>query len=239
MSKRIASFNWYGLGSSREYVAEFVKQYDLVALQKTWLFPWDLAVPSTLGIDVNSFSLSSIDVTNGIKAGRPYEGITFIWHRDFGYNIQVKRYESDRILWLSVPMNGLSILFIIVYFPVSCHEKYEEYIMGLGILSSILESHEEDNVCILGDFNATPGPPQFNEICDMLYKNNVMFRDTDILPDNTCTHVNNGSQTCSRLDHIAMSDVLSESTVDCHTLQDVACSDHCAITVTLILSNCQ
>ena len=30
-----------------------------------------------------------------------------------------------------------------------------------------------------------------------------------------------------------MSDVLSESTVDCHTLQDVACSDHCAITVTL------
>ena len=28
-----------------------------------------------------------------------------------------------------------------------------------------------------------------------------------------------------------MSDVLSESTVDCHTIQDVACSDHCAITV--------
>ena len=32
-----------------------------------------------------------------------------------------------------------------------------------------------------------------------------MFRDTDILPDNTYTHVNNGSQTCSWLDHIAMS----------------------------------
>ena len=45
--------------------------------------------------------------------------------------------------------------------------------------------------------------------------------------------VNNGSQTRSWLDHIAMSDVLSESTVDCNTLQDVACSDHCAITVTL------
>ena len=67
----------------------------------------------------------------------------------------------------------------------------------------------------------------------MLHENNVMFRDTDILPDNTYTHVNNGSQTCSWLDHIAMSDVLSESTVDCHTLQDVVCSDHCAITVTL------
>ena len=69
----------------------------------------------------------------------------------------MKRYESDRILRLSVTMNGSSILFINVYFPVACHEKYEEYIMCLGILSSILESHEEDHVCILGDFNATPG----------------------------------------------------------------------------------
>ena len=59
----------------------------------------------------------------------------------------------------------------------------------------------------------------------------VMFRDTDILPDNTYTHVNNGSQTCLWLDYIAMSDVLSESTVECHTLHDVAFSDHCAIAV--------
>ena len=60
MSKRIPSFNCYGLWSSREYVAELVKQYDLVALQETWLFPWDLAVPSTLGVDVNSFHNSPL-----------------------------------------------------------------------------------------------------------------------------------------------------------------------------------
>ena len=69
MFKRIASFNCYGLGSSREYVAELVKHYNLIALQKTLPFPWDLAVPSTFGVNVNSFSLSSIDVTNGINAG--------------------------------------------------------------------------------------------------------------------------------------------------------------------------
>ena len=66
----------------------------------------------------------------------------------------------------------------------------------------------------------------------MLHENNVMFRDADILPDNTYTHVSI-FQTCSWLDHIATSDVLSESTVDCQTLHDVACSDHCTITVTL------
>ena len=52
--------------------------------------------------------------------------------------------------------------------------------MCLGILSSILESHEDDHVCILGDFNATPLSPRFNEICDMLHENGVMLRDTDI-----------------------------------------------------------
>ena len=101
--------------------------------------------------------------------------------------------------------------------------------MCLGIRSSIFESNEEDHVCIQGDFTATPGSPRFNEMCDILLENNVMFRNvmfTDI-------HVNYGSQTCSWLDHIAMSDVLSESTVDCRILQDVACVDHCAITVTL------
>ena len=154
-----------------------MKHYDLIVLQEIWVFLWDLAVPSTLGIDVNSSSLSSIDVTNGIKAGRPYGGITFIWHRYFGCNIQVNRYESDRILGLSVTMNGSSILFINVCFPVAYHAEYEEYIMCLGILSSILESHEEDHLCILGDFTATPGSSQFNEICDMLNENNVMFSD--------------------------------------------------------------
>ena len=59
--------------------------------------------------------------------------------------------------------------------------------MCLGILSSILESHEEDRVCILmilEDFNATPGSPRFNEMCDILHENSVMFRYMDILPDN-------------------------------------------------------
>ena len=62
-----------------------------------------------------------------------------------------------------------------------------------------------------------------------------MLRDTDILPDNTYTHVNNGSQSCSWLDQIPMFDVLSEFTVDCNsaTIQNVACSDHSDVTVAL------
>ena len=47
--------------------------------------------------------------------------------------------------------------------------KSMRIIICLGILSSILESHEEDHVCILGDFNAAAGLPRFNKICDIYY----------------------------------------------------------------------
>ena len=71
--------------------------------------------------------------------------------------------------------------------------------MYLGILSSILESHEQDHdcICILEDFNATPGLSRFSEICDKLHENNVIIEETEIFPDNTYTHVNNCSHTCS------------------------------------------
>ena len=58
------------------------------------------------GFDANYFSLSSIDVTNGIRAGRSDAGITFIWHRNSGCNIQVKRYEAKSIFGLSVQLMG-------------------------------------------------------------------------------------------------------------------------------------
>ena len=47
MSKRIAPINCYGFGSSWEYVAELARHNDLVALQKKWLFPLGLSIPST------------------------------------------------------------------------------------------------------------------------------------------------------------------------------------------------
>ena len=58
---------------------------------------------------MNYFSLSSIDVTNGIKAGCPYFNNIHMAPR-FWLNNQVKRYEFDGILGLSATINGSSIL---------------------------------------------------------------------------------------------------------------------------------
>ena len=97
--------------------------------------------------------------------------------------------------------------------------------MSLNILSSVLQSHEEvenrrTNVCTLGKYNGRPSTSRFNDIYDIIHENEEMFRDTNILRDYKCKHINNGCQTCSWLDHFAMSDVLSESIVDCLILPD-------------------
>ena len=81
-----------------------------------------------------------------------------------------------------------------------------------------------------GRLCAITGHPRTGTLAEL---NAELNRDTDILPDNTYSYINNGCRTCSWLNHIEMSNYLSKSTVDCHTLHDAACSDHCAITVTL------
>ena len=51
----------------------------------------------------------------------------------------MKRYESDRILRLSVTINGSSILLINVDFPVACYAKYEEYMNYLNVYNELFE----------------------------------------------------------------------------------------------------
>ena len=109
---------------------------------------------------------------------------------------------------------------------------YDEYTVCLLIyLVPYLNSMKRIIYAYWETLNATPGTKRFKEICEVLHWNNVMFVDTDILPDNTYTHVYNRNQTFSWLNHIAMSKVQFQYIIDCCTLPDVTWSDQCAITV--------
>ena len=73
----------------------------------------------------------------------------------------------------------------------------------------------------------------------MLHENNVMFRDTDILPDNTYTHVNN-------VDKHVHEWIILQCSMFCPSLLLIATPSrmlHAQITVKLhlhlILTNCQ
>lgn len=237
---RIASLNCFGLaGNCEGYVADVCKQADLVALQETWLHPWQINLPSSLGEDICSFSVSSINVSDEIRVGRPFGGLTFIWQRSMSPIIKIRQYDCDRILGLSVTFGGTSVLFLNVYFPVNSNDNLEEYLSCMGVLGSILESREEQQICVLGDFNASPHTARFVEIEELFAEYNVAFQDTRLLPPDTYTHVNHGSLSTSWIDHVALSTLLLDATVSCYTLPDVACTDHCVIGVTLNVEKMQ
>lgn len=229
---KVASFNCFGLKSGcEEYVANLCKKFSIVALQETWLYPWELNAPSSLGDHINSFSLSAVNVNDEIMLGRPYGGITFIWHKDLGTDVTIRQYNTNRILGLSVSINGSSVLFLNVYFPTNSGDNLDEFIVCHGQLASILESYSEDNICIIGDFNAPIDCNRFVELSEMMREYNVNFHDTVMLPPDTYTHVNNGNLAHSWLDHIALSSALAGTVNDCYTEPDVGCSDHCVIAI--------
>jgi hypothetical protein len=178
-------------------------------------------------------------VSDEIRVGRPYGGLTFIWQQSLSTNIKIRQYDCDRILGLSVTFGGTSVLFLNVYFPVNSRDNLEEYLRCMGVLGSILESREEQQICVLGDFNASPHTARFVEIEELFSEHNVAFQDTRHLPPDTYTHVNHGSLSTSWIDHIALSSLLLDATISCYTLPDVACTDHCVIGVTLNVERMQ
>lgn len=239
-SLNVITFNCYGLvPNSIDYVAELCGSAQIIALQETWLYEWNLTVPANINKDFHAFSITSVDTTREILTGRPHGGLSFMWRKDVSENVKMRSYDYDRIIGLSVAVGGSSILFLNVYFPTDSPDNFDEYVRCLGLLSSIIESRNELNVCVLGDFNAKPGSQRFEDIQTVLSDYNVTFADVERLPADTYTHVNSGSLSHSWLDHIAMSAALSDTVFTCYTLPDVACSDHCVVGAELNLEKIQ
>lgn len=142
---RVASLNCFGLaGNCEAYVADLCTTTQLVALQETWLHPWQLNFPSSLGANICSFSISSVDETREIRVGRPHGGLTFIWQQSLSPNVRIKQYECKRILGLSITFNETSVLFLNVYFPVNSGENLEEYLRFWGGYWRV----EKNNKCV-------------------------------------------------------------------------------------------
>ena len=233
----VASLNCYGLSSSVGYVAEILKNVNLIALQETWVYPWDLDWSSRLGTHINSYSISSVDVERQLLVGRPHGGLTFAWHQTLSPMVQVHPYkDTKRILGLTVKLENYSVLFLNVYFPDrNIHNDDNEFMNTLGLLSSIIAESTEDSVCVLGDFNCVPGSVRFSDVEETLNDYNVTFQDTRRLSQDTYTHVNHAHLTHSWVDHIAMSGPMDRCITSCYTLPDVGCTDHCVIGVKLDL----
>ena len=78
---KIVSLNCHGFKSSEHVIRSLCNNADIIALQETWLYPWDsdVVLPSRCSHNHDAFSTSSIKITERVCAGRPHGGLTFLW----------------------------------------------------------------------------------------------------------------------------------------------------------------
>ena len=227
----ISSFNCQNYKTSTEYISSLFNETDIIALQETWLMPNELNLPSILNDDVDAFSVSAMNISEKLHVGRPFGGISFIWKKNISKFVSIRTYNDSRILGLSLSFQAKSILLLNVYFPTTGPDGDDEFSHYIGKITSIIAECDEENVCVIGDFNASPGSARFTELLSMCGDHQLKVGDVETLPLSSYSHVNHGSLSRTWLDHCLVSEGLFSSMLNCRLLDDFSVSDHCPLVI--------
>ena len=230
MKVAITSWNCFGIRRNKELLKDLCDNNNgIIALQETLLWPHDLSMSDTLHQNFNSFSISAMEVNEKIVSGRPKGGLTFLWNKSLDSCVSIKKYDSDRLLGLMLRLGNYTILIINVYMPYECQSNFDQYGILLGQLQSIIHDTTVDHVCLIGDFNAHPNRPFYNELYNMCNSNSLTISDVTLLPPTTYTHIQHRSNmvTTSWLDHCIASHQLHRCIENCRIRDDLGIlNDH-------------
>ena len=233
---QVSTFNCHGFKSCSEYIrVNILKIADIVALQETWLMPYEVALPDGLSESHCAFSTSSVQVEEALVRGRPYGGLSFLWSERLAECVNVVQYADDRILGLQMADCGFTTLFLNIYMPTQCPENHDSYLSYIGKIEGIIRDSNADSICMLGDFNAQPGSAfyeHWESVCEDL---ELCVVDVQHLPPDSYTHINSGNCGTSWVDHIVVSNNFVDSVYNCEIDYGVSVSDH--FPVTCIVSN--
>ena len=140
---RAVTYNCQGLKSSIHDVQALCSSYDLIFIQESWLFQYELPILSRIDSEFEGFGLSAIDDTTNIVQGRPYGGMAHF-----------HTYQCSRLLGVELTCNDVSMLFISLYMPYQCKDNFELFMQYIGKISALIEESPTSNIAIVGDFNA-------------------------------------------------------------------------------------
>ena len=77
-SLNVISYNCKGLKSSLNVIQELCHMCDILLLQETWLYDFDLSLCNSVHKDFHGQGLSSVNSSSGLLAGRPHGGLAIL-----------------------------------------------------------------------------------------------------------------------------------------------------------------
>ncbi|CAH2090409.1 unnamed protein product [Euphydryas editha] len=116
-------FNCKSVKRSVEAVKFLCQSADILALQETWLLPYDIPYLGQIHDDFEYIGKSALDLTAGIFRGRPYGGVAILWRKRVFKSVTVIDCVSPRLLAIKVSLENQFIIVFSVYMPTDSSEK--------------------------------------------------------------------------------------------------------------------
>lgn len=229
MDSTLVSYNCKNIKRSMECVKTLCKSADVIALQETWLLPYDINVLGDIDVNFSYTGKSAVDLTAGLLRGRPHGGVAILWRKSAFRNVTVVKCRSERIVAIKIVTGaGREMLVMCVYMPTDLTVNLPEFTQCLGEMNAIIQDNNIEVVFMLGDFNAHPNTPFCSELLDFCKDNNWICADLVKLGMSSETYTfQSEAHGCKRwLDHCVVTESAWQSVVNIKVCNDVYWSDH-------------
>lgn len=225
---RLTTFNCKSVKRSIDNVRDICMNSDIVALQETWLLPHDIPFLGSISSDFEFTGNSAVDTSAGLLRGRPYGGVAILWRKGVFQNVSVIKCNSNRLAAIRVRSGDRFIIVFSVYMPTDSHENLPLFTEVLSEISAVMEGENIECMYALGDFNAHPHEPFYNELANFCLDQSWMMADVEKLGLQSDTYTFTSEAHGSRrwLDHCVVSMSAYQTIIDVVVGEDVYVSDH-------------
>jgi exonuclease III len=215
-------------------VSQLCKNADILALQETWLLPFDVPLLGTVDVDFGWTGKSAVDISEGMVKGRPYGGLGLLWRRSVFQSVTTIDCDCDRVAAIKVRANGIDFLVMCVYMPTNSQENLPLFTECLSVISTIIsENSDVQAVYVLGDFNAHVNELFYVEMMNFCEDNLWYCADIDMLgpSSDTYTYVSDVYGCRRWLDHCLVTKCAMDTVRSVSVMYDVFWSDHFPVVI--------
>ena len=154
------SYNSTGLSAPRvDYIRDIIKQFgpQLICLQETWHIEGSTNTIDNIHPNYSAFSVSGVDSSQDIIAGRPYGGTAILYNKTMADKVLPVKCANRRISALNLKLcENFSMVICNVYMPTDTYSRTmvnDEYMEVLSDLDSIIQQTDPSALILAGDFN--------------------------------------------------------------------------------------
>lgn len=229
----IVSYNCNSIRNKVDVIRDILDETDILVCQEIILMDEDVGFINGLSDEFDNFTIPS--KKSDTLDGRPSGGICIMWRNTLDIDVEIVN-EHERYLIANISFKNDNFLIVNVYMPYD--DKSNDIIFSyeqiLGEIQACIDNVDNNNIILLGDFNADPQRGRlWSHLYEFVHSNSLTVADM-CLEHDTFTYLSSAHNTTSWLDHFICSDSIVLN--DIEVLYEKAIFDHFPIRAIIKIS---